>query len=580
MKGVRDVVPCFRTPLQLDPGVRIVERSVFDELDADGSKGGRSLYEQVLGRRNVITGAEYAVRHPVEITTNTAYLRDTQTFLAEKLPVIRPLDPRAVRLIEDIKAHSYDYRNYGFLEMRCLRWLNDEPVAMQLLFAHRLGAPVVGLSLPLILLFLPFVALRVQDIDCTFDQYWALLKQALHRHGLGKVLGVTSDCGKERLYAIAAIAMYAFQTWQNIVGCKSAHTCVHQAHDVICHTRDYLRAAREALTAMNANSAGLQCYSAFATRNAAVIKVIDSFLERSGNVSRNSGLREKCVSMGDVLRSCWALKQDDTLRRAVRYASDALDYYSQVQCAGHALRTGAMRRCRFTTKTTRFGAIALGCVASDERVCNDVSLSRPILLTGPNASGKTTLLKAVATNVILCQQFGTGFFRKARINPYERIHCYITIPDTSDRDSLFEAEARRCKSILAALGRSSDRQLCVFDELYSGTNPREATAACIAYVEALATSPNASAVVTTHLHDVCDCLADSLVRKTQMIVDESGAATYSATQGVSRTNNALTTLRAMDYPEETLRRAEEVLHSMGPSTFSPPSKYACPEKRC
>ena len=38
-----------------------------------------------------------------------------------------------------------------------------------------------------------------------------------------------------------------------------------------------------------------------------------------------------------------------------------------------------------------------------------------------------------------------GFYYKAKINPYHHFHCYINIPDTCDRDSLFQAEARRCR---------------------------------------------------------------------------------------------------------------------------------------
>ena len=50
---------------------------------------------------------------------------------------------------------------------------------------------------------------------------------------------------------------------------------------------------------------------------------------------------------------------------------------------------------------------------------------------------ETTLLKSTLINLILSQQIGFGFYKSAYINPYKHIHCYINIPDTSGRDSLF-----------------------------------------------------------------------------------------------------------------------------------------------
>ena len=84
------------------------------------------------------------------------------------------------------------------------------------------------------------------------------------------------------------------------------------------------------------------------------------------------------------------------------------------------------------------------------------------------------------------QQIGYGFFDKGVITIYDHIHSYINIPDSCSRDSLFQSEARRCKNILDIIDNNSDKQhFCIFDELYSGTNPYEAIAAAYSYLNLL-----------------------------------------------------------------------------------------------
>ena len=126
-------------------------------------------------------------------------------------------------------------------------------------------------------------------------------------------------------------------------------------------------------------------------------------------------------------------------------------------------------------------------------------------MLGPSGSGKTTVLKSVLINVILTQQFGCGFYDSAKLKPYKYIHCYLNIPDTSGRDSLFQAEARRCKEILDIIKESpkSEEHFCVFDELYSGTNPEEAVMSSLAFMEYLAGFKNVNSILTTHFIQVC-----------------------------------------------------------------------------
>ena len=55
-------------------------------------------------------------------------------------------------------------------------------------------------------------------------------------------------------------------------------------------------------------------------------------------------------------------------------------------------------------------------------------------------------------NLILSQQIGFGCYdSKTKINAYNSFFSYLNITDTFQRDSLFQAEARRCLDIIQSL---------------------------------------------------------------------------------------------------------------------------------
>ena len=177
-------------------------------------------------------------------------------------------------------------------------------------------------------------------------------------------------------------------------------------------------------------------------------------------------------------------------------------------------------------------------------VKNTVSLDKRLVITGPNASGKTTILKMTMLNILFSQQLGYGFYETGtRIRPYHQLHSYLNIPDTSGRDSLFQAESRRCKEILDKLTPSEGseiRHFCIFDELYSGTNPYEAIASAYGYIMHLTKHDNVDFMLTTHYIQLCKLfeqqkpVSDS--DKREKIASESESESQSKTKTSEKTN--------------------------------------------
>jgi DNA mismatch repair ATPase MutS len=162
-------------------------------------------------------------------------------------------------------------------------------------------------------------------------------------------------------------------------------------------------------------------------------------------------------------------------------------------------------------------------------------------------------------NIIFSQQTGCGFYSSCILNPYTHIHSYLNIPDTSGRDSLFQAESRRCKDILDIIKGSDSkcRHLCTFDELYSGTNPEEATKSAYSFLVYLAKNKNVDFILTTHYTSICSRLkkVKNIENwKMDAIIGENDEIkyTYKIKKGVSKIQGAVSILKEMEYPKEIL----------------------------
>ncbi|MBT9393318.1 hypothetical protein KLP40_09100 [Hymenobacter sp. NST-14] len=122
-----------------------------------------------------------------------------------------------------------------------------------------------------------------------------------------------------------------------------------------------------------------------------------------------------------------------------------------------------------------------------------------VVLTGPNMSGKSTLLKAVGLCVYLAHA-GLGVPAAAcRLPFYASIVVAVNLTDSlSSGYSHFMAEIRNLKAVLEA-AQGPGRVFAVFDELFRGTNVDDALDITRATVCGLARFPQSCFLISTHL---------------------------------------------------------------------------------
>jgi DNA mismatch repair protein MutS len=135
-------------------------------------------------------------------------------------------------------------------------------------------------------------------------------------------------------------------------------------------------------------------------------------------------------------------------------------------------------------------------------VKNDSVINHNYLITGPNASGKSTYIKSVGILVILSQTIGLCNADTLELTPFKLINTYINIPDCKGKESLFQAEMNRCIYYLenVKLLAENKRQFAfnIMDEVFSGTNPDEGVSGAYSYLYELSKYPKSINLITTH----------------------------------------------------------------------------------
>ena len=129
---------------------------------------------------------------------------------------------------------------------------------------------------------------------------------------------------------------------------------------------------------------------------------------------------------------------------------------------------------------------------------NDVSLQPATvwIVSGSNMSGKSSLLRAVGTNVVLAMAGGPTKSRKLRMEPL-RPGASIQLADSLVGGiSRFYAEITRLRQVVE-MGGESPRLLFLLDEIMAGTNSHDRRIGAEAIVRSLV-DKGAMGLVTTH----------------------------------------------------------------------------------
>jgi hypothetical protein len=522
-------------------------------------------------------------------TTNAEFLKDSQKVcmaVGTKIEMGDTPDYEEMKTIwRDIKEDPEFLERYSYMDLEMFRWVNKMPSFLQSISLVNMASPILSFLIPFVLFLMPFFIVRMQGHPITLSMYFSVLKDISKNHFIGKMLSSAENFNVQNLlYILILIGLYFYQIYQNYMTCVRFYSNISRINRQLCVLQKYVEYTVEKMGAFEEIAQPLgQAYYSFGTDIARHRENLVDLGRRISCVRPFVPSLGKVTEIGELLGCYYELFSNVEYGQSLNYSFSFHGYLQNIRglyensLAGHIgfaefVSTKDKKEepeneeedlPRIVIKDQYYPALI-----NQSFVTNSVDLSQNMTVTGPNAAGKTTFLKSTILNVIFTQQFGCGFYSSCSMLPYTHIHSYLNIPDTSGRDSLFQAESRRCKEIIDCVRDSEDgaRHFCIFDELYSGTNPVEASKSAYAFLSWLSQRKNVDFILTTHYTDICSRWGENdRISNWQITcnIDETGEIeyTYSIERGISKVQGAIKVLRDMNYPTEILGIIEKWDHA-------------------
>jgi len=192
-----------------------------------------------------------------------------------------------------------------------------------------------------------------------------------------------------------------------------------------------------------------------------------------------------------------------------------------------------------------------------EPVKSSISEKGCVLITGSNASGKSTFIKTLAINAILSQTIYTSLSKSYHAS-YFKVKSSMALQDNIyNNESYYIVEIKSLKRILDSLDEKIPT-LCFVDEVLRGTNTLERIAASSRILLSFA-KENAMCFAATHDIELTHILENYYANYhfQEQVVDNEILFDYKLYQGRAVSKNAIKLLGIIGYSEEIIEEATE-----------------------
>jgi hypothetical protein len=559
-----NILSVYKIPIHYDGNKKKLHNSIIEDLELNNS-----IYNTLCNNQSSKICSAF-IRVVSEYYTNDKlFLKDNQKAIELMNTKTKYCSPEQtdmiVSFLDDTINDEYFIEKFMYIDVECLSFLNENDMFMKIYSFIGISSPVFALLSPLFVLIMPFVMLKLNNVEISYSVYIQILGDIIQSKVFGKVI-LTEEGVKfeDKIYAFLCVGLYIYNIYQNIQKCIKYYENIVLIHKHIQGVSDFLSTT---IPMMKLSLSERVFYTSephniYYKNMETHLPVLESLQEMLLSIKPFEMNMEEAFQLGLLYKTFYTIYSNKTIHTSLYYALGYQGYMSILNELYKNVELKLLSNATFYKKSkkdkkVKFKNIVYPVLIKETtNVPNDITLDKNMILTGVNASGKTTMLKSVFINIILSQQMGIGSFSSFSFQPYDYLHCYINIIDTSDRYSLFQSECKKCQEIIQSIQENPNKKhFCVFDEIFSGTTPDEAIKCGYGFLTFLNSNPNIKFILTTHFMDLCKQLENDNTSNYKMvstIQDKTLLHTYKLEKGMNDIQGSVEILRQLKFPEEVI----------------------------
>jgi len=524
-------------------------KTVFDMFDGFETKGGKLFGKAILSTPLLnmdVLARRMAILKGFEESYDMA---DESVF-----KMLHDNEDDVLWLFSSKEQHIEDLFNIMYFRSWVLRNMNRSPMALTFNnFYKIIVSPLIGFLSPIIYYIVPYMIIRYKfGIKIPFIMFLKLFVRSL-LSGTDMIFGTNSYMTTLQFVSMLFTVFFYFQGLSNSVEISRTiyKVCAYIIGRFNGATR-YLKAAQEVVSKYwNPEIVGgLVVKNDLLKAEDVECAYVNSLRDRAFSVFGNFGkqlcdykyLDKACIL--SIISKSYII---DFVRASICFkrnqAASFVEYVTEQKVP--VLEVANLRH---------------PCLPFDKTVSNDFKYGeKNIIITGPNAGGKSTFIKALLINVLLSQTICVPVGLYCKLSPFLNIHSQINIPDCKGCESLFEAEMHRCHKNLKTLADTQGLSFIVMDEIFNSTNPVEGISGAYAIAKRISDYSSCLLIFTTHY-----VYLTKLAKTTQRFVNmrmnvrmdgENIVFPYRLERGVSKQYIALELLKKNGFEESIVDEA-------------------------
>lgn len=560
----------------------IMNENVFDDLEifqGNSSDKNNSIFDKIdntktfLGKNKLKLSIINPLSDISQLNARQSLIKsiyeDENTYkkLCDYLDEICKLEKSILWFWKDKSSETQYLLDSLYFKSSLLSKFNTSETVLQFYnYLKLIISPLYGVLSPVLIMIMPFLYLKFfTNVNISFKVYFRLMKVSFFSFNPLNPLRPNRNSGKmsQIISTIASVFFYLQGVLNSIELSKNTNTLINSVHNILNDVSKFVNLSMKITSVFKPEYIPNESNVEFSLPNS-FPKLEDKLFETEPYFSSNKG--KILVLFKDIM---------DDKNKFLPY----LNYLSNLDATVSVVKLLKKNKehysfTKFIKSKRPLPILNISDVwnpaldTTKDLVKNSINIggleANNVVITGPNAGGKSTFIKAVTLSIILSQTLTISPSKSLKMTPFSVINTYLNIPDHKGKDSLFESEMYRAKNHIDKLNNLSKREysFVVMDEIFSSTNPEEGMSGGFAIGEKLGSFKNSISFITTHFSYLTKLSEKGNFRSFKLPIKRNDkneiVYPYKLKEGVSDQYIALELLKNKGFDDKLVERAIQV----------------------